>query len=71
MASTDLICPVDPDRCTVLLAVCLWETWPRWLCPCVMVSQRAHGLAVGTAVPWRGFRSFDQDTVAKSNTACE
>ena len=29
--------------------------------PYVMVSRRAHSLAVGSAVPWRGLYSFSQD----------
>ena len=71
MALTDLLCPGNSDRCTVLLAVCLPDTCPQWLCPCALVSRRAHSLAVGSAVPSRCFRSFAQHTVEKLNTACE
>ena len=61
MVLTDLVCPGNSDRCTVLLAVCLPDTCPQWLCPCVMVSRRAHSPAVGSpvgvgpcALPWAG-----------------
>ena len=69
MASTDLICPVnstDVQSCWLFFSP---DTYTQRPCPCAMVSRRAHSPAVGSAVPWRGFCSFDQDAVAKSNTA--
>ena len=67
---TDLIRPVGPtDVQSCWLFVCRTLSLDGCDPMYVMVSGRAHSLAVGSAVPWRGFCSFGTRSVANWNTA--